>query len=509
MWIDIPPGTCNGNYFIVIEVDPHNVFLEEDETNNWVAVPFTLTQQVPSGQFAATAVANGSTSLCAGDVVTLTATAGNSYLWSNGATTQSINVSQAGTYTCSVTSQCGNDVTDPIVVTVTNTATAPTATGDIVCAGNAATLSVSGPGTFNWYDAQFNGNLVGSGLSYVTPNLFNTTDYYVERLEVTLGQTYNVGPATSGIGSGANHTTNTRYQIFDADKDFTLASVWVNASTSGNRTIELRNSASTVLQTTTVFIPQGQSRVTLNFPVTMGTNYQLGLGTNSAANLYRNDGGVTYPYSVTNVAAITGSSAGAQYYYFFYDWEIEEDDMECVTPRATATATVTAGPAVSVTGLATSYTTVDPVVTLTGNPSGGTFSGPGISGNTFNPSLAGVGTHTINYTYTDINGCVGTTDLTTEVTLGVSILNGLFSTEPTVYPNPHNGTYTLSFALGKTHGVKLNVYTLTGQVIMARDLGMFAGSYNAQFDMRGTAKGIYLLELDIDGQIYRTKVAYQ
>ena len=53
MWIDIPPGTCNGDYWIVIEVDPNNNFLEADESNNWTAVPFTLTQQVPNGQFVA------------------------------------------------------------------------------------------------------------------------------------------------------------------------------------------------------------------------------------------------------------------------------------------------------------------------------------------------------------------------------------------------------------------------------------------------------------------------
>ena len=46
MFIDIPPGTCNGNYWIVYEIDPHNNFLEMDENNNYTLMPFTLTQQV-------------------------------------------------------------------------------------------------------------------------------------------------------------------------------------------------------------------------------------------------------------------------------------------------------------------------------------------------------------------------------------------------------------------------------------------------------------------------------
>ena len=40
-----------------------------------------------------------------------------------------------------------------------------------------------------------------------------------------------------------------------------------------------------------------------------------------------------------------------------------------------------------------------------GSPSGGIYSGPGVSGGIFNPSTAGAGTHTITYTYTDANGC--------------------------------------------------------------------------------------------------------
>ncbi|MBK0403323.1 IPT/TIG domain-containing protein [Adhaeribacter sp. BT258] len=35
-----------------------------------------------------------------------------------------------------------------------------------------------------------------------------------------------------------------------------------------------------------------------------------------------------------------------------------------------------------------------------GSPAGGTYSGPGVSSNQFNPATAGVGTHTITYTYT-------------------------------------------------------------------------------------------------------------
>uniref|UniRef100_UPI004048F870 hypothetical protein n=1 Tax=Fluviicola sp. TaxID=1917219 RepID=UPI004048F870 len=42
-------------------------------------------------------------------------------------------------------------------------------------------------------------------------------------------------------------------------------------------------------------------------------------------------------------------------------------------------------------------------------PSGGTYFGTGVFNNSFNPSLAGVGSHNISYSYTDIHGCQKTT----------------------------------------------------------------------------------------------------
>ncbi len=61
-------------------------------------------------------------------------------------------------------------------------------------------------------------------------------------------------------------------------------------------------------------------------------------------------------------------------------------------------------PAVSISGLPQVITSASPV-SLTGIPSGGTFNGPGVVFNAFNPSIAGPGLHTIRYDYTDNMGC--------------------------------------------------------------------------------------------------------
>ena len=47
-----------------------------------------------------------------------------------------------------------------------------------------------------------------------------------------------------------------------------------------------------------------------------------------------------------------------------------------------------------------------PVIMTGGYPVGGSYSGTGVSDSLFDPSIAGVGTHTITYTYNDGNNCV-------------------------------------------------------------------------------------------------------
>ena len=56
------------------------------------------------------------------------------------------------------------------------------------------------------------------------------------------------------------------------------------------------------------------------------------------------------------------------------------------------------------TGLTTPACSSNPSVTLTPTTPGGTFSGPGITGNTFNHTTAGVGTHNITYSVAGVGG---------------------------------------------------------------------------------------------------------
>ena len=72
-------------------------------------------------------------------------------------------------------------------------------------------------------------------------------------------------------------------------------------------------------------------------------------------------------------------------------------------------------PVLSVGGYSNPYCLSDAPFNLTGfNNStvvSGTFTGPGISGTTFDPAIAGPGTHSITFSHTDANGCSNSTNI--------------------------------------------------------------------------------------------------
>jgi gliding motility-associated-like protein len=74
---------------------------------------------------------------------------------------------------------------------------------------------------------------------------------------------------------------------------------------------------------------------------------------------------------------------------------------------AWATIVVNAIPTPSISGLDTAYCidNVPQVITPVVSPTGGTLSGPGVTGSTFNIGTAGAGNHTITYSVTNANNC--------------------------------------------------------------------------------------------------------
>lgn len=128
-------------------------------------------------------------------------------------------------------------------------------------------------------------------------------------------------------------------------------------------------------------------------------------------------GATNYSLTVTDFNGTTQSSTTAATSYVANNLlageiitiTIEANNLNnCTSPSAQlfCMATNCIAPNNLVINANSTYCTND-TPTFSGTPTGGTFSGAGISTNgTFNPILAGIGAHLITYTYTDANACV-------------------------------------------------------------------------------------------------------
>ncbi len=108
----------------------------------------------------ATITPSGPTTFCQGASVTLTASPSAEYAWSNGETTQSIVVTQAGSYSVTVTnsSDCSTTSTATNVVVNALPTASITASGPVVfCQGGSVTLTAATATSYQWYR---NGDLI-------------------------------------------------------------------------------------------------------------------------------------------------------------------------------------------------------------------------------------------------------------------------------------------------------------------------------------------------------------
>lgn len=232
-----------------------------------------------------------------------------------------------------------------IIVNVIPPIVDPTTTSSMSCDNGSFTLTAT-PGTTGdslfWYSAAVNGNLIETGNNYTTPSLSNTTTYYVQSEK---GKGSKVGKVDNVIGLATGGTSSGNYLKFDSRNVFKIISVLVYPYVSGNRTIELRNSAGTVLQSKTINLPAapGGIRVYLNFTVPQENDLQLGL-TSGSAKLFRNVEGASYPYSVSQTLEIYGSNdSDPGKYYYFYDWYVFVPSQSCESNRIPVQAIIGSG----------------------------------------------------------------------------------------------------------------------------------------------------------------------
>ena len=322
----------------------------QSTTNAWYAVGVG-SAYVPSpadANFTGSPVAQ-----CSGAPLTVqfsnTSVNANSYKWyfGDGSTSTDANPSHIytanGNYDVKLVAYGNTCGTDSIIKSSYITI-GLTTRGDTVCAPSSAMLTANGSGILKWYSSPSSTTVLQTGSTYTTPVLSSTTSYYVKD-SVVNGQTL-YGGRTDKTTNGATNVAAEQGLIFTALQPFVLKSVKVYSNTTTtNRTISLKNASGTTISSVTVSVPNGESRLTLNLNVPVGTNMKLTAPTNS--NLWRDQStsGSIYPFTLDNVFSITTSTAGTNpltYYYYFYDWEVT---IDCVSPRTEVVALVNPLPA--------------------------------------------------------------------------------------------------------------------------------------------------------------------
>jgi PKD repeat protein len=253
----------------------------------------------------------------------------------------------SGVYTVTLTTSNAfgtNQLIKPDYITV-NIPDEPSVANGVGCINETVVLSANGSGELHWFNSMTGGNDLGTGTTFTTAPLVSDSTFYVENRIVQPSQY--VGIATPG---GSN--SNTAYSLtFDCLSPVTLISAKVNKTTAGSAIFQMKTSTGTILYTDTFNLVAGLNTITFNWEIPVGSAMQLGCTTGG---FYRNNSGVSYPYTLSGLITITGCTAGNTRYGPFYNWEIKVPD--CISPRVPILASVVTiiEPTVSISAVSTS-----------------------------------------------------------------------------------------------------------------------------------------------------------
>jgi len=373
-----------------------------------------LTDEVQLNNFASpNPVISGLTSFCTGSSQQLSVTGTfSSYLWTTGATTQSITVSTSGTYGVSVTDNRGCQGSTSVVVTVNSLPSVSLAQPSPVCinappyalsGGSPAGGVYSGPGVtsgtgvFN-PSSGIGPHLItytytdGNGCTNSTSKTLTVNDLPSVQLANQPSVCITAAPfqlsggtPAGGAYSGPGVTSSTG--IFDPSSGLGPHLI-TYTYTNGNNCI---NSASKTLTVNDLPIVSLSNQIPVcisaaPFNLTGGSpagGYYSGAGVNSITGVFSPSSGagthlITYTYTNSNGCLNTASKF--LIVFSLPNVQLANQPDICIT-----------SPPVLLTG---------------GTPSGGTYSGPGVNSATgvFDPSV-GAGVYQITYTYTDGNNC--------------------------------------------------------------------------------------------------------
>ncbi len=422
----------------------------------------------------------GNNNICANTQEVLTASGATTYTWSTGVTSASVSVSPSSItiYTVSGTGPGGCLSTKEFTMNVMPTPTLQVNVSAVaVCPNQTVAATASGNGSvFFWSDGFIGTN---HNVSAASTTIFTVTNTFTNSCyaQATFTLNVNLGPALSITGntivcpggtvsltaSGANTyawsngvTTNTNVFVPASSSSLTVV------GTASNGCVDSLTQAVKVVSTPTVSI-SGNDTICEGQVATLV----------ASAN-----GNVTYGWnSGANTQTITVSPLGT----FTYVVIVNNGGCTASTSHEVFVKLV---PTIDFTIATPLLCSNDAMITFTSNPSGGVYSGTGVTmGDMFDPGI-GVGTYPITYQVSMSNGCVATASQTVDVMTCTGINNTRLKNGLNLFPNPTADDVTV---ISDRQIASVLVYDFSGKLIRIIE----ANTFETMIDMSSLAIGFY------------------
>jgi hypothetical protein len=162
-------------------------------------------------------------------------------------------------------------------------------------------------------------------------------------------------------------------------------------------------------------------------------------------------------------------------------------------------------PTVTATAASNLVCLSDGLTPLTGSPTGGVWSGPGVTNTSFDASVAGNGIHALTYTYTDSNGCTDTAMVTIQVDICLETVANASQNGLSFFPNPSNGNFTI-FVASKTTTLQIDLYDIAGRLVYTSYAEQTPAGYQKEIQATNLPAGIYTLRITSDTQQLSEKI---
>ena len=445
-------------------------------------------------------VSSNPASFCSVGTSTLTASGSTNYVWMPGNLTGAtvvVSPTTTTTYTVTGTNSQGCISTATTTVTV-NPLPVVTATSSAasVCVGGSVTLNGGGASSYTW------NNNVMNAISFVPTA---TTTYMVTGTDAN--GCVNTATITVTVNPLPTVTANSSAASVCAGSSVTLTGGGASTYTWNNNVM---NAFPFIPTATNTYMVTGTDvngcvntalvTVSVNpLPiVSLGPNIIQCGGT---AMLNAGNMGSTYMWSNASTTQTITVSASGTYIVFVTDVN------GCIGTNSVV-VTINSIPSVTASASSVVVCVADAIVTLTGTPTGGVWSGPGVSGSTFSPTSAGLGLHTAIYSYTDANGCEGITSVNVQVNACVGLAENILANGVSVYPNPNSGTFIVS-ANVNVNELTLEMLDLQGRVVFSSIENNIQSGFTKQINMENVANGVYMLRITTNKEQVSLKVAVQ